>query len=114
MSKGELSLQKNAMLQALEKSLGVVTTASVKANIDRTTHYRWLRTDKDYASKVEELRNIKLDFLESKLHEQVQNDNVTALIFALNTQGKSRGYVESQDISISQSDKKPSWFEDKE
>ena len=52
MSKGELSLQKNAMLQALEKSLGVVTTASVKANIDRTTHYRWLRTDKDYASKV--------------------------------------------------------------
>ena len=108
----EITIQKSAMLQALEKSLGVVTVAAKNAGIDRTTHYRWLRKDKEYKKQVEDLRNIKLDFLESKLHEQVQNDNVTALIFALKTQGKSRGYVESQDISISQSDKKPSWFDE--
>ena len=107
-----MEVKKTAMLQALEKSLGVVTLASKNAGIDRTTHYRWMREDEDYKERVEDLRNIKLDFLESKLHKQIENDNVTALIFALKTQGKDRVYIESTDISISQGNAKPTWFDD--
>tara|TARA_R110000787_G_scaffold43672_5_gene106998 strand:- start:4803 stop:5138 length:336 start_codon:yes stop_codon:yes gene_type:complete len=104
--------KKAAMLQALVKSLGVVTVASKSATIDRTTHYRWMREDKEYAAEVEDIRNIKLDFLESKLHEQINDNSASCLIFALKTQGKDRGYIESNEISIHQSDKKPSWFDD--
>ena len=34
---------KKAILEALEKSLGVVTTACKKVGIGRTTFYEWMR-----------------------------------------------------------------------
>ena len=36
-------LSKQKMLAALEKTLGVVTTAARSAGIDRKTHYEWLK-----------------------------------------------------------------------
>ena len=33
------------MLEALEKTLGVVTSACKIVGIDRTTHYQWLKDD---------------------------------------------------------------------
>jgi len=36
------------MLQALEKSLGIVTTAAKQIGIDRTTHYDWYNKDPEY------------------------------------------------------------------
>jgi hypothetical protein len=39
-----------------------------------------------------------LDFLESKLVEQINGGNTTSIIFALKTKGKNRGYVERQEI----------------
>jgi transcriptional regulator with PAS, ATPase and Fis domain len=56
---------KKAMIEALEKSLGVVTTACKNVGIGRTTHYMWMREDKDYKEKVLELENVALDFAET-------------------------------------------------
>ena len=39
------SARKKAMIGALQKSLGVVTTACKVVGIDRQTHYNWLETD---------------------------------------------------------------------
>jgi hypothetical protein len=89
---------KKAMLAALEKSLGVVTTAANNVGITRKTHYDWLRNDKEYAKQVEDLENMVLDFAESQLHKQVNEGNTTATIFLLKTKGKKRGYVERQEI----------------
>ena len=36
-------IKKSAMLQALEKSLGVVTVACKSAEIPRSTYYKWLK-----------------------------------------------------------------------
>jgi hypothetical protein len=44
---------KKAMLEALEKSLGVVTTACKSVGIGRTTHYMWLDEDPEYRRDVE-------------------------------------------------------------
>jgi len=90
---------KKAMLKALEKSLGVVTSAAKIAGINRGTHYDWLNTDPEYFKAVAELDNITLDFAESQLHKQVKEGNTTATIFLLKTKGKKRGYVERQEIS---------------
>ncbi len=54
--------KKRAMLEALEKSLGVVTTACKQAQISRDTHYRWLKEDKDYRVKCKDMENVALDF----------------------------------------------------
>jgi hypothetical protein len=102
---------KKAMLEALEKSLGVVTTACKKAGVGRTIHYEWLKNDPEYKAAVQDIQDITLDFAESQLHKQIQDGNTTATIFFLKTKGKQRGYVESQDINITQGNDKPSWFE---
>lgn len=89
---------KKAMLAALEKSLGVVTTAANNVGITRKTHYDWLNNDEEYAAQVEALENMVLDFAESQLHKQINEGNTTATIFLLKTKGKKRGYVERQEI----------------
>ena len=85
---------KKALLQALEKSLGVVTTACKKLGIGRTTYYDWYNTDKEFAAQVDDLQNVALDFAESQLHQQIADDNTSATIFYLKTKGKKRGFVE--------------------
>ena len=92
--------QKNAMLQALQSSLGVVSTACNRVGISRQTHYEWLREDAKYASSVKDLENVALDFAESKLHELILEGNVASVIFFLKTKGKVRGYVERSEIDL--------------
>lgn len=103
--------KKEQMIDALGKSLGVVTTACTNVGISRDTHYRWLKEDPEYKSRVVELENIALDFAESHLHMLIKDGSPAATIFYLKTKGKRRGYVERQEIELAE--KKPlSWFVD--
>ena len=86
------------MIEALEKSLGIVTTAAKVAGIERTTHYRWIREDPEYAADVEDISNVALDFAESQLHKRIKGESDTAIIFFLKTKGKNRGYVEKREV----------------
>jgi hypothetical protein len=90
---------KKAILEALEKHLGIVTTACRTVGVGRTTFYGWLNDDKEFAKKVEDVQNIALDFAESQLHKQIGDGNTSATIFYLKTKGKGRGFVERQEIT---------------
>ena len=90
---------KKAMITALEKSLGVVTSACKSVGIARSTHYLWMDTDPEYRKEVEDIENVAIDFAESQLHQQIKGGNPTSTIFYLKTKGKKRGYVERQEIS---------------
>lgn len=92
-------ITKKAMIEALEKSLGIVTSACKSVGISRETHYRWLREDQEYREAVDDLSNVALDFAESQLHQQIKGGNPTSTIFYLKTKGKKRGYVERQEIA---------------
>lgn len=89
---------KRAQLEALEKSLGVVTQACKISGVARSTHYKWMSEDKEYKAAVEDLDNLALDFAESKLHKEIEKGQITAIIFYLKTKGKRRGYIERQEI----------------
>ena len=91
--------KKELMLEALKKSLGIVTTACQTVGIDRGTHYNWLKDDPEYKKSVEALDDVVLDFAESKLHQSINNGSDTATIFFLKTKGKKRGYIEKQEIT---------------
>ena len=97
-------IQKRAMITALEKSLGIVTTACKSVGISRQTHYEWLRTDEDYKKEVDDIENIALDFGESQLFVGMKEKNMTAVIFYLKTKGKKRGYVERQEFEVIDND----------
>jgi hypothetical protein len=108
---------KKQMIEALEKSLGVVTDACKAVGIGRTTHYLWMNTDSEYKKEVESIECASLDFAESKLFERIRGvemakigqdgepitytlpPDTTAIIFYLKTKGKKRGYVERQEIA---------------
>lgn len=98
-------LQKEAMIKALENSIGIVSAACGKVGISRQTHYRWLEEDEDYADNVKEIKNFALDFAESKLLECIKNNKETSIIFYLKTQGKRRGYIERQEIDTGDNNK---------
>ena len=97
--------RKQAMLAALEKSLGVVTTAAKQVGIERTTHYHWMKEDEEYKRAVESIEDVALDFAETKLHTMINNEDTAATIFYLKTKGKKRGYVERQEVTGAGGDK---------
>ena len=97
---GQLSTKKRKelMLQALQKTLGVVTPACKSSGVPSSTYYDWTNSDEDFKKAVDEMPALALDFAESKLHSLIQDKNPTAIIFFLKTKGKHRGYVEKQEI----------------
>lgn len=102
---------KKAMIEALKKSLGIVSTACETCDISRQTHYRWLTEDENYKEQVEDISEAAIDFVESKLYEKIEGIQMgkqvdghtvvydlapsdTAIIFYLKTKAKKRGYIE--------------------
>lgn len=87
---------KKKLIESMEKSLGVVTTACKLAGLGRTTFYEYYNTDDNFKNSCDDIENIALDFAESQLHKQIKGGNPTSTIFFLKTKGKSRGYFEKQ------------------
>ena len=98
-NKNTTEQNKKAILEALEKSLGIVQSACKLVGIGRTTYYEWLKDDAEFKKAVDDIENIALDFAESQLHKQIQEGNTSATIFYLKTKGRNRGYVERQEIT---------------
>lgn len=89
------------MLRALELARGMVSTAARAIGLDRTIHYDWLKADAEYAEQVSAIKGIQVDTVESKLLDKIDDGDITAIIFYLKCQGKSRGYIERTQIDIS-------------
>ena len=97
--KTNIDILKKQIVEALEKSLGIVTTAVKTVGIHRSTFYNWYNEDEEFRKEVDGISDIALDFAESQLHKQIQGGNPTSTIFYLKTKGKRRGYVELQEIT---------------
>ena len=104
------STRKKAMLDALKSALGIVSIACKNCDVDRGTHYDWLRADPSYASAVSDLENVVLDFGESALHKLIKEGDTAATIFFLKTKGKKRGYVERSEHHHLVTEKVPEWL----
>ena len=97
-------IKKESILEALEKSLGVVTMACKSADVPRSTYYKWLKEDEEFSKAVKDIENIALDFGESQLHKQIKDGNTSATIFFLKTKGKKRGYIERSELDLTSGD----------
>jgi hypothetical protein len=92
---------KRKVLTALEECLGIVTTACESASVARRTFYQWMTSDPLFKAEVVDITNRALDFVESKLFENIDSNDTTSIIFYLKTKGKDRGYTERQEIEHS-------------
>jgi len=103
MSKKE-HIKKKMLIESLENSLGIVSTACSKANISRSSFYKWYKEDEDFRKKVDEIDNVKLDFVESQLFKNIQKEKERSIIFYLQHKGHKRGYIQQQNINLTSND----------
>ncbi|MBQ8969190.1 MAG: transposase [Bacteroidaceae bacterium] len=82
-----------------KKSCNVSSTCTA-LGISRQTFYDWKEKYPELKKALDEEDESILDWAETKLIEQVNEGNLTALIFFLKTKGKKRGYVESFDANV--------------
>jgi len=103
MSKKE-HIKKKMLLESLENSLGIVSTACNKVNVSRSSFYKWYKEDEDFKKKVDEIDSVKLDFVESQLFKNIQNLKEKSIIFYLQHKGHKRGYIQKQNINLTSND----------
>jgi len=92
---------KKALIKAMQKNLGNITASCKAVGVSRDTYYYHYNNDEDFKRECDECENIALDFVESKLHEQIDEGIPSSTIFFLKTKGKKRGYIEKQEIEHS-------------
>lgn len=115
---------KKKTLESLELHKGIVSNACKAINLPRSTFYKWKDEDREFALAVEEINEVSIDYVESKLFEKINGVTVqkgietdedgefkasvytqppsdTAIIFYLKTKGKKRGYIEKSEVEVS-------------
>lgn len=91
--------KKEKVLEALERSLGIITPACKEVGITRETFYRWLREDEEFKNKVEEINELQGDFVENQLFKKIKEGSERSILFYMKYKGKKRGYSDSIDVT---------------
>jgi hypothetical protein len=97
--------RQGAFIKAYLASAFNVSSACRQVDIDRSTYYKWLEDD-GFASKLNEAKEAKKDFIESMLLEKVAKGDTIAIIFACKCLLADRGYVEKNHTHITAEAKK--------
>lgn len=109
---------KKRVLDCLEESKGIISTACQNANVSRSQFYEWQNTDLEFKAAVEAVNESAIDHVESKLMEKIDGITLskkgpdgedvyhlppsdTAIIFFLKCRAKKRGYVERTEVDHS-------------
>lgn len=91
---------KEKILELYEASGCNVSSVCKRVGIARKTFYEWKKEDKEFTSKLEEIEDGLIDYVETALMKQIKEGQLTAIIFYLKTKGKDRGYTERVEHKI--------------
>jgi hypothetical protein len=83
----------------LKQASGNTAQAAKKLRVSRQTLYRYIRRNPSLQQIIADARSALVDDAESALHRGVRKGEAWAVCFTLKTQGKSRGYVERQELT---------------
>ena len=90
------------MITALEATRGNKSAASRRLGCGRNTIERYIRNYPSVKAAYEEQREVFIDSAETALMKKVNEGDTTAIIFALKTIGRHRGYVERFEVMLEQ------------
>lgn len=83
----------------IAKNRGNIAAVARALGVSRVTVHKRIRESAGLQEALSEARETMLDNAETALYSAALNGNMTALIFFLKTQGKSRGYTERQELT---------------
>ena len=89
------------IIETLEKTAGNVSLAARQLGIARCTIYLRIKKNSKLTEAIEQFREKAIDDAESALQRAVLNGEGWAVCFTLKTIGKSRGYIEKQQVEHS-------------
>ena len=98
MSKQQPEVYKKKLLEALEKSLGIVTSACKEVGISRKQFYEYYNTDEDFKKSVDDINEITLDFTETQLFKKIKEGSERSILFYMKYRGRKRGYTDRLEI----------------
>jgi len=90
---------KKLLIQALERSLGIVTPACKEVGVSRETFYRYYREDDDFKKAVDDINEVTLDFTENQLLKKIKEGSERSILFYMKYKARKRGYTDSLDIT---------------
>jgi|TARA_R110002110_G_scaffold12833_1_gene61478 hypothetical protein len=92
--------KKEKLLKALQETQGLIYHACKKAgNISRSTYYRYMKEDPEFAKEVEDIKQAQIDYVEGQLIKNISDGKETSIIFYLKSKARDRGYAEKVDIT---------------
>lgn len=89
----------STVAKAYKKSAGNLSLTAEALGINRRTLDRWRERYPELDAMMRDVDESLIDLCESRLMQQINESNLTAIIFYLKTKGKHRGYIEGQIIN---------------
>lgn len=87
--------------KAIEDSGGIMTTIAERLGCEWHTAKKYIEQYEETKQAYEAESESVIDLAESKLIENIQANDNTAILFYLKTKGKKRGYIERKEVDLS-------------
>lgn len=81
---------KKLFLEKFKENAGSIYATCEQVGIVYNTYRKWRETDKEFDEACENIEMRTLDFVEKKLLSQINNGNITAIIFYLINRSKGK------------------------
>jgi hypothetical protein len=88
------------IVKVYEKSLCNVTVTCNKLGLNRVYFYNLLDRYPKFKQKIEQAREVQIDFVENAFMKLVEDNNPQAIIHYMKTVGKKRGYNENNNLNL--------------
>ena len=98
-------LKKEKFIDAYKKTNGHITDSASIAGVDRTTYYRWLDDDKDFAMRILDAEADLNDEIRQVLISKAADGDMTAVIFYLKNrhpdfQQRTGVYIKGENMEM--------------
>ena len=87
------------IIAAIQKARGNLSHAARIVGCARTTLHRYVNKYSTVADAYENENEKTIDHVEDQLLRQIDDGNITAIIFFLKTKAKHRGYIERAEVT---------------
>lgn len=94
--------KKKRVLELLSMRMGIIKTACVEAGVSTKTYYEWIKKDKKFAEKAQDIQIDQRTYVESVLIRKITEKDTTSVIFYLKCRHPDYKPKSEHEISNSQ------------
>ena len=95
-----MKFSRKKTVEAFQRKGCNVSATCLAVNISRQTFYRMKEEDAIFKQELLDAEEAIIDNVETKLLSKINEGDTTSMIFFLKTKGKSRGYIERQEVEM--------------